>query len=106
MIKLFLPILIALTLITVVLSEAKADSLVCQYFINGKYKTIIYTEVSDAKDNEVHLVTSSKVITFGNGSKILFYISDDTDCIFFDDPIDKEQTALNHFLRQLGVRLE
>lgn len=109
MIKLLLPALIAITLAASSMmfsTETKADSLVCQYFMNGKHKTLIYTEISDAEDNEIKVVTASKVITFGNGTQILFYVSNDTDCIFFDDPIDGKQTALNYFLSQLNIRLE
>ena len=105
MIKLLLPALI-LAIMTTITTVASADSLVCQYFINGEYKTLIYTEVPDAKDNEIETVYRDKRIFFGNSSYIQIYVSDNTDCIFINDNKTSKQVALNYFLNQIGINQE
>lgn len=92
--------LLALTLLTLSVTTAQADSLVCQYFIGGEYKTLVYTEVEDAKPNEVMTAYSHKNVVFGNGSTLQF--GQDTDCVFIRDRIGGEQIALEHFLEQIG----
>lgn len=93
--------LLALTLLTLFATTAQADSLVCQYFINGEYKTLVYTEVEDAKPNEVRTAYGHKAVIFGNGSQL--QMSSQTDCVFIKDRVGKEQVALNHFLKQIGL---
>lgn len=92
--------LLALTFLTLFVTTAQADSLVCQYFINGEYKTLVYTEVNDPKLNEVKTAYAHKSVFFGSGSNIQF--GQETDCIFIRDRIGKEQVALNYFLEQIG----
>ncbi len=94
-------LLLALTFLTLFATTAQADSLVCQYFIGGEYKTLIYTEVEDAKPNEVKLAYSHGQVIFGNGS--IIQLGNDTACVFIKDRIGKEQVALNYFLKQIGL---
>lgn len=93
--------LLALTLLTLSVTAAQADSLVCQYFIDGEYKTLVYTEVEDPKPNEVRTAYGHKAVIFGSGSTI--QIDQNTDCVFIKDRVGKEQIALNHFLEQIGL---
>ncbi|KKM90774.1 hypothetical protein LCGC14_1235240 [marine sediment metagenome] len=93
--------LLALTFLTLSATIAQADSLVCQYFIGGEYKTLVYTEVEDAKPNQIKVAYSHKAVIFGNGSTLQF--GQDTDCVFIKDRVGKEQVALNHFLEQIGI---
>ncbi len=93
--------LLALTFLTLFATIAQADSLVCQYFIGGEYKTLVYTEVEDAKLNEVKVAYGHKAVIFGNGSTL--QLGQDTDCVFIKDRVGKEQVALNHFLKQIGL---
>lgn len=93
-------LLLALTFVTFLITTAQADSLVCQYFVNGEYKTLVYTEVEDPKLNDVKVAYGHKAVIFGNGSTLQF--SNDTDCVFIKDRVGKEQVALNHFLEQIG----
>lgn len=97
MIKLFLPALIAIILAFSL--EAKADSLVCQYYVNGEYKTLVYTEVKEPKLNEIESVWSHGKIIFGDYSSIQM---NSADCIFIKDDRESEQIALNHFLNQIS----
>ena len=92
--------LLALTFLTLLSTTAQADSLVCQYFVNGEYKTLVYTEVEDAKPNEVKVAYSHKTVVFGSGSTIQF--GNDVDCVFIKDRVGKEQVALDYFLEQIG----
>ena len=92
--------LLALTFLALFSTTAQADSLVCQYFIDEEYKTLVYTEVDDPKPNEVKTAYGHKAVIFGSGSTIQF--GNDTDCVFIKDRIGKEQVALKYFLRQIG----
>jgi len=92
--------LLALTLLTLSVTAAQADSLVCQYYIGGEYKTLVYTEVEDPKPNEVRTAYGHKAVIFGSGSTI--QIDQNTDCVFIKDRVGKEQIALEHFLEQIG----
>ncbi len=94
-------LLLALTFLALFATTAQADSLVCQYFIGGEYKTLIYTEVEEPKPNDVKVAYSHKAVIFGNGSTLQF--GNDTDCVFIKDRVSKEQVALNHFLEQIGL---
>lgn len=92
--------LLALTVVALFATTAQADSLVCQYFVNGEYKTLVYTEVDDPKPNDVRVAYGHKAVIFGSGSTLQF--GNDTDCVFIKDRVGKEQVALNHFLEQIG----
>lgn len=92
--------LLALTFLALFTTTAQADSLVCQYFINGEYKTLIYIEVKDAKPNEINSVYKHGYIVFGNGSTLQF---SDASCVFIKDRVGKDQVALNYFLEQIGL---
>ncbi len=94
-------LLLALTFLILFATTAQADSLVCQYFIGGEYKTLVYTEVEDAKPNEVRTAYGHKAVIFGSGSTLQF--GQDTDCVFIKDRVGKEQVALNYFLEQIGL---
>ena len=93
--------LLALTFLTLSVTTAQADSLVCQYFIDGVYKTLVYTEVDEPKPNEIKAVYSHSYIIFGSGGTLLF--GNDTDCVFIKDRVGEEQISLNHFLEQIGL---